>query len=112
MDTDPLIPLILIWGIPVFMVVRSYLKMNTDDKKSAINDFRSSRFILTIGFIVMGAFLAHLGTLFSISIMELLGIGLFALGGFLSAIDMWNKNKIKSVILLVLIAFPLLYLLN
>ncbi|MFB5088173.1 hypothetical protein PGC35_13350 [Psychrobacillus sp. PGGUH221] len=112
MDTDSLIPFIIIWGIPAFMVVRGYLKMNTEDKKSAINDFRSRRFILTIGFIVMGAFFAHLGSLFAIRMMELIGYVFLALGGFLSAINMWNKNKIKSVIILVLIAFPLWNLLN
>lgn len=56
MDTESLIPFIIIWGLLAFMVVRSYFKMNTDDKESAINDFRSCRFVLTIGFTVMGAF--------------------------------------------------------
>lgn len=111
-DNDSLIPFIIIWGIPAFMVVRGYLKMNTDDKKSAMNDFKSRRFILTIGFMVMGAFFAHLGSLFAIRIMELIGIVFFVLGGFLSAINMWNKNKIKSVIILVLTTFSLWYLLN
>ena len=32
MDTDSLIPFIIIWGLPAFMVVRSYFKMNTDEK--------------------------------------------------------------------------------
>ena len=71
-DTDSLVPFIIMWGIPTFMVVRAYLKMNPDDQKSAINDFKSSRFIFTIGFIVIGAFLAHLGFLFSVSIIEML----------------------------------------
>ena len=87
------------------MVVRSYFKMNTDDKESAINDFRSCRFVLTIGFTVMGAFFAHLGSLIAIWTIELIGIVFFALGGILSAINMWNKNKSRSVIILVLIAF-------
>ena len=39
MDTDSLIPFIIIWGLPAFMVVRRYFKMNTYDKKSAINEF-------------------------------------------------------------------------
>ncbi|MCK1996027.1 hypothetical protein MPH47_02085 [Psychrobacillus psychrodurans] len=108
MDADSLIPFIVIWGLPAFIVVRTYFKMNTDDKKSAINDFRSCRFVLTIGFIVMGTFFAHLGSLFAIRIMELIGIGFFTLGGFLSAINLWNKNKTKSVIILVLIAFVVL----
>ena len=78
---DSLVPFIIMWGIPTFMVVRAYLKMNPDDQKSAINDFKSSRFIFTIGFIVIGAFLAHLGFLFSVSIIKFVGLVFFALGG-------------------------------
>ncbi|MBK5446305.1 MULTISPECIES: hypothetical protein [unclassified Peribacillus] len=32
--TDSLVTFIIMWGIPTFMVVRGYLKMITDDKKS------------------------------------------------------------------------------
>ena len=79
-DTDSLVPFIIMWGIPTFMVVRAYLKMNPDDQKSAINDFKSSRFIFTIGFIVIGAFLAHVGFLFSVSIIEIDWTCLLCLG--------------------------------
>ena len=95
------------WGIPTFMVVRAYLKMNMEDRKSAINDFKSSRFIFTIGFIVIGAFLAHVGFLFSVSIIEIIGIVFFALGGIFSAFDTWKKSKTKSVFILVLISVAL-----
>ncbi|PJO43398.1 hypothetical protein [Lysinibacillus xylanilyticus] len=63
---------VIIWGIPAFMVVRGYLKMNTDDKKSAINDFMSRHFIFTIGFIVIGFFFTQLGTLFAVSIIRIM----------------------------------------
>lgn len=96
MDTYSLIPFIFIWGIPTFLVVRGYLKMNSYDKKSAINDFRSHRFIFTTGFIVIGAFFIHLGLLFTLSKIKLIGFVFLALGGILSAINNWNKNKIKS----------------
>ena len=59
-NADSLVPFIIMWGIPTFMVVRAYLKMNPDDQKSAINDFKSHHFILTIGFLVMGACAAEL----------------------------------------------------
>lgn len=96
MDTYSLIPFIFIWGIPTFLVFRGYLKMNSYDKKSAINDFRSHRFIFTTGFIVIGAFFIHFGLLFTLSIIKLIGFVFLALGGILSAINNWNKNKIKS----------------
>ena len=106
-DTDSLVPFIIMWGIPTFMVVRAYLRMNMEDRKSAINDFKSSSFIFTIGFIVIGAFLAHLGFLFSVSIIEIIGIVFFALGGIFSAFDTWKKSKTKSVFILVLISVAL-----
>jgi hypothetical protein len=107
-DTDSLAIFIIMWGIPTFMVVRGYLKMNADDRKSAFNDFKSRRFIFTIGLMVMGAFFAHLGTLFAIRVMEVIGLAFFALGGVFSIFDMWKKNKIKSVFILVLVASVIL----
>ena len=103
-DIDSLVPFVIMWGIPTFMVVRGYLKMNADDKKSAFNDFKSRRFIFTIGFIAIGAFFAHLGILFTIRIIEVIGIAFFALGGIFSIFDMWKVNKIKSVFILVLVS--------
>lgn len=92
------------WGIPTFMVVRAYLKMNPDDQKSAINDFKSRDFILTIGFLGMGAFVRHLGVLLTVQFMEIIGVAFFALGGLFSATDLWKKSKWKSGIILVIVA--------
>ncbi|MFZ0443609.1 MAG: hypothetical protein WAM95_02950 [Bacillus sp. (in: firmicutes)] len=102
-DTDSLVPFILMWGIPTFMVVRAYLKMNPDDQRSAINDFKSRHFILTIGFLVIGAFIAHVGILFSLRFIEIMGIIFFILGGIISAFDIWNRSKIRSVFTLVIV---------
>lgn len=106
-NTDAFIPFILMWGIPTFMVVRAYLRMSMEDRKSAISDFKSFRFIFTIGFSVIGAFLAHLGFLFSVSIIEIIGLVFFVLGGIFSAFDTWKKSKIKSVLILILISVAL-----
>lgn len=94
------------------MVIRSFLKMNNDDRKSALDDFKSFRFITTTGFILIGAFLTHIGFLIAIRIIEVIGIVFFALGGILSVTYMWNKSKTKSVILLAIIALPLWFMLN
>ena len=103
-DTDSLVTFLIMWGIPTFMFVRAYLKMNTDDKKSAINDFRSRRFIFTLGFIVIGTFFTQLGTLFAISIIKVIGIVLLILGGIFATLDMWKRSKIKSLLILVLLS--------
>ncbi|MGN4128192.1 hypothetical protein ACMGD3_24770 [Lysinibacillus sphaericus] len=106
-DIMSLVNFVIIWGIPTFMVVRGYLKMNTDDRKSAMHDFRSRHFIFTIGFIVIGSFFAHLGTLFGVSIMKIMGIALMFLGGILSMLTIWKKSKIRSLLILVILAISI-----
>ncbi|MEC2075845.1 hypothetical protein [Metabacillus fastidiosus] len=110
-NTDSLVTFIIIWGIPTFMVARGYLKMNAANKKSALSDFKSSRFIFTTGFMIIGAFCTHLGILLAINIIELIGIGVFTLGGIFSVFDMWKISKIRSVFILVLVSIAISYLL-
>ncbi|MCM3442674.1 hypothetical protein [Metabacillus halosaccharovorans] len=92
-NTDSLVPFILMWGIPAFIVVRAFLKLDMNDKKSAISEFKSWGFILTIGFIVAGAFLVHVGILFVMRIIEVIGFIFFSLGGIFTAIDMFKRKK-------------------
>lgn len=97
-DTYSLISFIILWGIPTFMIVRKYLKMNTNDKKIAINDSRSHRFIFTTGFIVLGVLFIHLGLILTLCILKLIGFVFLTLGGFISILNKWNKNKNKGVL--------------
>lgn len=97
--TDSLVTVFLLWGIPAFMVVLAYLKMSGDEKKEALSDFRTPRFIFTIGFMVTGAFAAHGGMLFSINIVGNIGILLLITGLVISAIQTWKFSKRSSVFL-------------
>jgi len=45
----------MMWGIPAFMVVRGYFKMNADDRKS--ESVKSAHFIF--GFSLVGLLLFH-----------------------------------------------------
>ncbi|MBU9675191.1 hypothetical protein KQ939_00020 [Planococcus sp. CP5-4] len=104
---ESLIYLMLFWGMPAFMGVRAYLKMNPEDKKSAMSDFKSHRFIFTLGFITIGGFVSHVGFLFSIRAIEVLGIILFISGGIITVISMWKDSKVRSFSILVVISFPI-----
>lgn len=84
------------------MVAREYLNMNREDRKSAIGDFKTPRFIFTIGFLVVGAFLATLGNAVTVHIIKIIGVVLIVLGGFVSFVTMWGENKFKSIFILVL----------
>ena len=103
-NTDSLVTFIIMWGIPIFMVARGFLKMNSEDKKSVIIDFTSRRFISTIGFMVIGGFFIHLGTLLGVAIIKFIGIVLLTLGGISSVLDSWRDSKVKSIVILILVS--------
>ncbi|WP_338751080.1 hypothetical protein [Bacillus sp. FJAT-52991] len=106
-DMDALIIFLMIWGIPVFMVGRAYLKMSEEEKKEAMTDFKSPRFIFTIGFLIIGSFLAIVGGLLEVNIIKISGNALLIIGGIVSVLQMWKRNKLKSVLLVLLLGFVL-----
>ena len=103
MDSSQVVPFILMWGIPVFMVTITYLKMDTEDRDSAKSDFKTPQFIFTIGFLVIGLFLAQIGGIISIKIVNLIGIIILTVGGIVAGIDMWKTSKGKSLWIFLLI---------
>lgn len=111
MDSSRVVPFILMWGIPIFTVTITYLKMDTDDRDSAKSDFKTPQFIFTIGFLVIGLFLAQIGSILSIKIVNLIGIIILTVGGIVAAIDMWKQSKSKSlwIFLLIIIAIYFSY---
>ncbi|RCW64537.1 hypothetical protein [Saliterribacillus persicus] len=109
-DTDSLVSFLIMWGIPTFMVVRGYLKMDIDDRNSAKKDFKSAQFIFTIGLLVIGHFFASFGNLLTLNIIKFLGIFLITIAGITITVVMWRKNKIKSTLAPVLIAVAIYFL--
>ncbi|XXM72438.1 hypothetical protein ACQ0QQ_00615 [Lysinibacillus sphaericus] len=101
---DSLVTFFLLWGIPAFMLVRAYSKMRRDEKKEALRDFRTPRFIFTIGFMVTGAFAAHAGMLLSTNMLRYIGTSLLIIGLVVSALQTWKFSKGRSAFLF-MIAF-------
>lgn len=85
------------------MVGREYVKMEPEDRKSAVGDFKTPNFIFTIGFLVIGAFLATLGNAITIYSLNIVGIVFMSIGGFVSFIQTWKENRFKSIYILSLI---------
>jgi hypothetical protein len=94
LSVDILIGFLLIWGIPTIIVVKAFFKMSKDEQKSAITEFKSARFIFTIGFIFSGFFLSSLGRLVSLTALEIIGGTLSVIGGIVSAFQMWHQSKL------------------
>lgn len=77
--------------------------MDAADQKSAMDDFKSRRFIFTLGFVGFGFFLCHLGSLLSLSFFKTIGVFLLAVGGFFSIINTWKISKRRSLMIFGLI---------
>ncbi|CEG26399.1 hypothetical protein [Bacillus sp. B-jedd] len=103
--TDSLVVLCITLGIPTFMGIREYLKMDQDDKKTVMKDFRSPDFIFTIGFFVLGALLTQLGDLFTFSTIKGIGFVLIMISSIVSTFHTWKKSRFKSLIIFILISF-------
>lgn len=66
--------------------------------ESAKKDFKSSHFIFTIGFLVIGYFFASFGDLLALKTVMVLGISLMIIAGFNATVDIWKRNKIKGIL--------------
>lgn len=104
-DTDSLVLFLFAWGLPAFLMRRAYLKMDAADQQSAMDDFKSRRFILTFGFVVFGFFLMHLGSLLSVTLLNTIGLPLLVMGGLFSIIGTWKISKQRSLMMFALVCF-------
>ncbi|MFC4024667.1 hypothetical protein ACFOUV_12760 [Oceanobacillus longus] len=102
-DTDSLVTFLIMWGTPTTMMLITYLKMSKDDKNDVKKTFKSAHFILTLGFFVTGYFLSSLGNLLTLEIMKLIGVPLMIIAGITISVDFWKENKVKSILLPMLI---------
>ncbi|WP_249872661.1 hypothetical protein [Oceanobacillus saliphilus] len=109
-DIDRVIPFLFMWGFPIFFMVRAYVKMDTNDKNDVKRDFKTPHFIFTIGFLAVGLFIAQLGSIFSIHLINIVGTLILVIGGIVKAIDIWGRSKIKSLLVPVLIAVAIFFL--
>src|SRR5690625_7603556 len=91
---------LIFWGCITFMVVREYIKMSAEERKSAIDDFKTPNFIFTISFLVVGCFLATMGNAFTFQSINIVGIVFLDIGGIVTFITPWRESEIKSVYIL------------
>lgn len=79
------------------------MKMDEAERKEVQADFKSVRFISTIGFLTLGCFIAMLGNALDFMVLNWIGVPLLAVGGICAAMDMWRKDdKWRSVYIFIL----------
>ncbi|MGG2095173.1 hypothetical protein AB1283_21785 [Bacillus sp. S13(2024)] len=106
-NIDKLVSFLIIWCIPTFSVVKTYEKMNKEERKKVIITFKSTQFIFTTGFMLMGLFLLSLGRLLSLTVLQGIGGILLVIGGSVCAVQVWHKEKVKSIIVLIVVLFAI-----
>ncbi|WJE17131.1 hypothetical protein QRD89_07210 [Halobacillus sp. ACCC02827] len=94
---DAWIPFAIMWGSMGSAVGMTYVKMEPEERKEAREEITSPSFIVTIGFLVVGGFLASLGQTGSVPLINRIGIALLAISGITTAVGAWRNNKGKSV---------------
>lgn len=85
-------------GIPILMIIRAYLKMREDDRKSVKGDFQKPRFIFTIGFILIGLLLSQLGKILLIKVINLIGITILAMREGVILKDTTDTNELENTL--------------
>ncbi|ENQ3081227.1 hypothetical protein [Bacillus multifaciens] len=104
-NIDKLVSFLIIWLIPLFSVLRRYFKMDKEEKNAALTTLKSPQFLFTRGIILLGLFLATLGRLLSIIVLQVIGCIPFIIGGVVYAVRTWQNRKGKSIIILVSVLF-------
>ncbi|MDV7766813.1 hypothetical protein [Peribacillus sp. CSMR9] len=112
MNIDAIVRLVLMLGIPAFMMWREYKKMSEEERNDVKTYFTSKRFISTIGLVTLGWVFFLLGPIFEMTWMETIGVALLSIGIMLGIVLTWLdvSSKWRAVLktITLLIAFSIL----
>jgi len=87
---------LIAWLICAILVLRTYFKMSKEERKEAMSDFKSAKFIFSAGFVILGWFLATLSQLFTLGVLEIVGIVILTIGGVVASLQNWKVSKAKT----------------
>src|SRR5690606_12412678 len=98
------------WGIPILFIYRGYVKMDEKEKTDVKRSFKTPHFIFTVGFLIIGLFIAQLGNLLSLIVIKHIGTIILIIGGVVSIGDMWPRSKLKSMSVPLFLAVAIYFL--
>ncbi len=104
---DSLVMILLVYGIPAVLIIRSYIKMSEDERTSVKKMVKSPSFIFTIGFLGAGSILAAIGNALSFSTLKFVGLSLLVIGAIVTGISTWNSSKWKSMVITIILGATL-----
>ncbi|MCM3124501.1 MULTISPECIES: hypothetical protein [unclassified Mesobacillus] len=89
--------IILIWAIPIFYIINTYIKTDKEEQQEFKNEMKSPSFLLIGGFSCIGVLLFHSGNIATIKSLEHIGAFMVFFGWFSGCIAFWEKSVKKSV---------------
>ncbi|MFB6800387.1 hypothetical protein [Peribacillus butanolivorans] len=111
MNIDAIVRLVLMLGIPAFMMWREYKKMSEEERNEVKTDFTSKRFIFTGGLMALSWVLLLLEPIFEMIWMKTVGIALISIGVLVGIVLIWlnapSKRKAVLKIIPLLILFSI-----
>ncbi|PAD66364.1 hypothetical protein CHH83_24380 [Bacillus sp. 7586-K] len=102
-------PFLFMWGIPGLLVIRSYLKLSAEEKRSVINEFKHPQLIFTVGFTLLGVFITHLAAIGSNDFIRIIGNVFLLIGGLVTMVVIWRISKIRSLFVFILMLMFVLF---
>ncbi|WP_350299991.1 hypothetical protein [Peribacillus frigoritolerans] len=100
MNIDAIVQLVLMLGIPAFMMWRGYKKMSEEERNDVKTDFTSKRFIFTGGLVALSWVLLLVEPIFEATWMKVISGVLFSIGMIVSSVFIWlnASSKWKAVL--------------
>lgn len=112
MNIDAIVRLVLMLGIPAFMMWREYKKMSEEERNDVKTTFTSKRFISTYGLVALGWVFLLVEPIFEIAWMKVISGVLFSIGIMVGIVLTWldvsSKWKAMLKTITLLIAFSIL----
>ncbi|MFE3976494.1 MULTISPECIES: hypothetical protein [unclassified Peribacillus] len=95
MNIDAIVRLVLMLGIPAFMMWREYKKMSEEERNDVKTTFTSKRFISTYGLVALGWVFLLVEPIFEIAWMKVISGVLFSIGMIVSSVFIWLNASPK-----------------
>ncbi|EOW9528480.1 hypothetical protein ACO11K_002172 [Bacillus cytotoxicus] len=99
---DKAVTFFLLWVLPFLLTMVGYFKMNQEDKKDVRTTFISAKWIFSLGFFLLGIYLGAIGRFLTIFVLEQIAIPFVLVGGIILSIQLWQKTKLKGMIVMVI----------
>lgn len=100
--------LIVIWVIPVFLLLKNYLKMDKEERQEIKDELKTPSILLSGGSISIGFLLFSSGIISTVKLLQHIGAVMVIISWFALSIISWRKRKTSLIVSIGLILLGLI----